>query len=811
MTEAAGRCLQHTTAVSKRAAAFVLSAGLVLAGSLATAQTGAAPAPAAQAAPAQQAPTVNTGTPAATQTRSAGSNTQQQQNNFDPVTGRRLTDTDRTPQDKDNTTVERTGATQPLSEFQQLVATSTGRTLPIYGASLFGGVPSTFAPVDDLAVAADYTLGPGDQIHVQVFGQVNLDATYNVDRTGSIFIPSVGTFHVAGLKFSQLADYLRTQLGHVYRNFDLTVNMGQLRSIPVFILGQAVRPGSYTIGSLSTLLNALFASGGPTPQGSLRDIQVKRAGKTVIDFDLYDLLLHGDKSKDIRLEPGDVIFIPQVGPQVAISGSVSTPAIYELHGETSLKQLVDLAGGFTNVASIASARLERIYEHTERSIIDLDLTASATTQLRNGDIVTISPILGRFKDAITLRGNVANPGRYVWHEGMRLLDLIPSRDALVTRNYYDKLNQLGSVTTQAANPDKTGELGVRSGIVAAPTTGGNSSSGAPVAAALTDTNTPFAAVNDVVLPAPDIDWSYAVISRQSKVDLTTSLLAFSPGKLFLEGDQTQNLELLPGDVVTIFSKADIRVPVRQQTRFIRLEGEFNAPGTYSVLPGETLRQLLRRVGGLTPDAYLFASQFTRESTRRVEVQRQQDFADSLDAQIASATASLANSAIGTNDPTASTADARQAVARLRRIQPMGRIVLSLLPDSRTVDDVPDLVLEDGDRFIVPRTPSSVSVQGQVYNANAFLFERGKRVKGYLHQAGGPDRLADKKRMFVVRADGSVYSQQYGNVVHANIFPGDTIVVPPILTRSNLLRNIIGLTSVASSVGFNLAALVYLTR
>lgn len=821
VTVAHSRSLQYRNAVSKRSLLSV-AAGFLFAGSLALAQTGAAApsAPASVSAP-QTGPTLSS--PGATtqqQNRQGNGATQnqqtqngQQQNNFDPVTGRRLTDSN-SQDNKNNDQVDRTGGVAPLSEFQQLVAASTGRVLPIYGANLFGGVPSTFAPVDDMPVTPDYTLGVGDQIHVQLTGQVNLDAAYTVDRTGSIFIPQVGSLHIAGLRFSQLPDFLHTQIGRVFRNFDLTVNMGQLRSIPIFVLGQTARPGRYTIGSLSTLLNALFASGGPTGQGTLRDIQVKRDGKVIVDFDLYDLLLRGDKSHDVRLEPGDVIFIPQIGPQVAIAGSVSSQAIYELRGETNLKQLLDLAGGFTNVASNTSARLERIYEHTERSIVDLNLANAATTDLHNGDIVTISPILGRFKDAVTLRGNVANPGRYVWHPGMRLLDLIPNREALVTRQYYDKLNQLATTPTQAANGDKSGELGIRSGINSSGGGGGTgaNANGAPVAAALADSGVPFGPANDVVLTAPDIDWSYAVVERQSKVDLTTVLLAFAPGKLLLEGDQSQNLELIAGDVVTIFSKADIRVPITQQTRFVRLEGEFIASGLYSVLPGETLRQLIRRVGGFTNDAYLFASQFTRESTRRLEAQRIQDYADSLDAQIASESSRIAGSSVVGTDPTTATSDARLAVARLRRLQASGRIVLSSLkPDSRGVDAVPDLALEDGDRFIVPRTPSSVNVQGQVYNPNAFLFERDKHAASYIHQAGGPDRTADKKRMFVLRADGSVYSQQYGNVMHAKIFPGDSVVIPPVLSHSNLFRNIVALTGVASTVGFNVAALLYLTR
>jgi polysaccharide export outer membrane protein len=274
-------------------------------------------------------------------------------------------------------------APTPLTEFQQIVAESTGRTLPIFGASMFSTPPSTFAPVDNIPVTPDYVIGPGDELRIQIWGQVNQQGSFVVDRTGSIALPEVGTVHVAGVQFSQLRDFLKSQLGRIYRNFDLNVNLGQLRSIQVFVVGQAMKPGSYSIGSLSTLLNALFASGGPLPQGSLRDIQVKRGSETITHFDLYDLLLHGDKTKDVRLESGDVIFIPDVGPQVAVMGSVTTPSIYELRGEKSFNQVIALAGGLTNAASDSKLRVERIYNHTERSVIDVDL-ASGDSALRPG-------------------------------------------------------------------------------------------------------------------------------------------------------------------------------------------------------------------------------------------------------------------------------------------------------------------------------------------------------------------------------------------------------------------------------------------
>lgn len=740
-----------------------------------------------------------------------------------------------------------------LTEFQQMVAATTGRTLPIFGASTFAGaLPSTFAPASDMTVSPDYVIGPGDELRLQIWGQINLRGAYRVDRTGAISLPGAGTIHVAGLRFDQLADFLRSQLARIYRNFDLNVNMGQLRSIQVFVVGEARMPGSYSISALSTLLNALFASGGPLPQGSLRNIQVKRDGRTIAHFDLYELLLHGNKSSDVQLSQGDVIFIPPVGAQVAVAGSVNNPAIYELKSETTIKQVLQLAGGRTSTAVNSQARVERIYNHAVRSIVEVNLAQPTAFPMQDGDIVTVNAIVDRFKDAVTLRGNVANPGRYVWHAGMRVSDLIPNKDALITRSYWQRKNDLGQMTVNyepelernargipqplnSANsstqgtPDQAGANQDQSGTtpsqLAAPNAQSavaaqqaatasqqsttTSTGGSSLGSALAGGVGRFPAKTDVALSAPDIDWNYAVVERQDATTLRTSLLPFNLGRVVLDGDQSQNLALLPGDVVTIFSTADIRVPTSEQTRFVRLEGEFVGAGVYSVRPGETLRELLRRAGGFTPDAYLYASEFTRESTRRVQQQRLNEYADHLEAQAASATAAGQATALNAQDAMAATAAASTAqtlIAQLRRARPNGRIVLQLKPDSRGVDSVPDLALEDGDRFVVPRVPSNVSVEGEVYSANAFLYKRGARTIDYLREAGGPDRQADMKHAFVLRADGSVFSQQYGNLKHATIFPGDTIVIPPQLQRRSIMRSLVDIATVVGQFGIGIAAI-----
>ena len=714
----------------------------------------------------------------------------------------------------------------PPSEFQRVVQETSGPLLQIYGANIFNLVPSTFAPVDDIPVTPDYVIGPGDEIRLQVWGQVDLRGSYFVDRTGSISLPDVGTVHVAGIQFSQLSDFLKSQLARVYRNFDLNVNLGQLRSIQVFVAGQARKPGSFTIGSLSTLLNALFASGGPLPQGSLRDIQVKRGGATVTHFDLYDLLLHGDKTKDVRLEPGDVIFIPDVGPQVAVVGSVTTPAIYELHGETTFNQVIALAGGLTNVAADSKIRVERIDKHTQHSVIEVDLAASDSPPVQDGDILNVNSILGRFENGVTLRGNVANPGRYPWHQGMRISDLIPSVETLVTRNSYLRQNQLGQ-TSSDYSPDysaSNGSLGLRSGpasdAAANRDAPGTSGGGNSVGAALTAGSSTFGPTTDVILTAPDVDWNYAVIERQRAADLVTTLVPFNLEKAVVDKDPAQDLTLLPGNIVTVFSKADIRVPVAQQSKFVRLEGEVVGAGIYYVQPGETLRQVLTRAGGLTPNADLFASEFTRDAVRRLQKQRILEYADELDSQITATSAASSTTALTDRDAAAaaaSSATARAVVNRLRQAQPTGRIVMPLKPDSQGIDALPDIALQDGDRLVVPRVPDTVTVEGQVYNANAFLYVKGRRVKDYLRLAGGPDRVADKGREFVLRADGSVVSHQQGNLAQHALFaesdfdnlvlyPGDTIIVPPIIQKTAVLRNLSDIATILEGFGLGAAAI-----
>ena len=635
------------------------------------------------------------------------------------------------------------------NEFQELVAQSLGYGLPLFGYNLFGGVPSTFAPVDRVPVTSDYVVGPGDEIVIRAWGQVDMDFRAVVDRSGTISIPKVGIVNVAGIRFQDLNGYIKTAIGRIFRNFELNVTMGELRSIQIFVVGQARRPGSYTVSSLSTLVNALFATGGPSAIGTMRRVQLKRGDRTVTEFDIYDLLVKGDKSRDVPLLSGDVIYMPAAGQRVAIAGSVNTPAIYELKGETTLGALIELAGGFTTTAASQKAVVERIVDRKARIVDEFTLdNAGFAKVLQDGDLIKLSSLSPKFENAVTLRGTVASPGRYPWREGLRIRDIIPDREALIVPDYWQRQNREGLVIGQ-----QRPRMQVRRTY-------------------------------------DEINWDFALIERLDYSDLTPLLITFNLGRAIIEGDQSNNVPLRPGDVVTIFSKADFQVPISRQTKYVRLEGEFMSPGIYQILPGETLRQLVARIGGFTSNAYVFGSEFTRESTREFQQRRLDEALEFLQRDIQRNLAASASGATSKEDVEGARLRAegqQQLVARLRQLKAAGRIVLELPIQQPQLKDLPELALEDGDRYLVPPRPSTISVIGAVYNQNAFIYRPDSRVSDYLARAGGPTRDADTGSIYLIRADGVVVSRRQSGWFSSSfeseqMMPGDTVVVPEELEK-----------------------------
>ncbi len=793
---------------------------------------------------------------------------------------------------------------EPLTEFQKFVASTTGKVLPIYGAGLFRRVPSTFAPLDLTPVPSDYLVGPGDELRIRVWGQVTFQADVRVDRSGEVYLPHVGPVHVAGMPFSALDGHLREAIARVYRNFDLTVDVGQIRAIQVYVAGQARRPGVYTVSSLSTLVDALFASGGPSLQGSMRHIQLRRGSTVVTDFDLYNLLSNGDKSKDVQLLSGDVIFIPAVGPMVALNGSVRNPAIYELRGDESLAELIADAGGVSAVAAEARVSIERIEDHHDRRSMEVAYDqAGLATRMADGDLVYVYSIVPAYQKTVILRGNTANPGRFAWHPGMRVSELIPDKDSLITRNYWWRRTQLGlpapdfepvngfgqmrqpadnqpitlkpppaksenspnqpassqdqypnpqdqypnlqnpnpldssgtemsqSANQQGANLQQNGYLqqdgfGLQQGqggfqvnrSLTADQRGGSGS----LAAAQANSATRFSSSpqrTETLLLAPEIDWNFAAIERLQPDNLKTTIIPFDLGKLVLQHDASQDLELQPGDVLSIFSEADIRVPIAQQTKLVKLEGEFVHAGAYTVEPGETLRHLVERAGGFTPDAYLFGSEFSRESTRAIQQARIDEYVRSVDMEMQRGRMALAAAGMTSpQDPTSATAaqaSERELLASLHRIRATGRIVLAFKSDSSGTAGLPDIAMEDGDRFVVPSQPANINVVGAVYDQNSFLYHPDRHVKTYLQMAGGPNRNADARHAFVIRADGEVISRSSQGGPWGDEFsklrmnPGDTIVVPDKTIKPSTLRSVLDWSQMFSQFALGAAALSYL--
>jgi protein involved in polysaccharide export with SLBB domain len=722
---------------------------------------------------------------------------------------------------------------QPLppltqTEFQNFVASTTGVRLSIFGSNLFRRNPDSFSPSQLSPVSSDYVIGPDDELRVRISGATNYSGNLRVDRAGSIFIPQVGAVQVAGLRFSQLDQRLRSSIANEYKNFDLSVEAGRLRSIQVYLAGQVVSPGAYQVSAMSTLVNGLFAGGGPNTHGSLRHLLLKRDGKVVADFDLYGLLLRGDKTGDIRLQPEDVVFVPAVGPEAAILGSVRDEAIYELREGEVLSDLIKAAAGPTAIAAQSKVLIDRASSGSQREGIDIAYDQISHTAVYDGDIVRILPSIPSYRDTVTLRGRVANAGRMTWRPGMRLSDLIPDRDSLLSRNYWWQRSHLG-LPSQEFQSDVVAppvlarkfkqDVNSSDNTVGETVDAEHSTTKASVADLLaSDPTTSAATTNDnfirVRLTEEDIDWNYAVIERTNPEDLKTRLIPFDLGELVEKHDPSQNLPLEAGDVVTIFSVRDLRQPVDLLTKYVTVEGEVGHPGVYSVHPGETLAEVVSRAGGLDSKAYLYAAEFTRESARRFQQRRIDEYVQEVDLEVRRGALDAANASLtGAAITSANTLAQDRFLEQLRKLRATGRVILGVHPNTVSLATLPPFELENGDRFVVPSRPATISIVGAVYNPNVFLIKPDLSVKEYLLLAGGPTRNADSSKMFIVRADGSTENRSTKSGIFGDAFlrirlnPGDTLIVPEKRLRPNIaLKTFTDYTQIFSQLALGAAAI-----
>jgi protein involved in polysaccharide export with SLBB domain len=710
------------------------------------------------------------------------------------------------------------------SEFQRFVEDATGRLLPVFGADFFAQGPSGPNTVDNVPVSGDYIIGPGDELMIRAWGSIDVDYRATVDRNGQVNLPKVGSFNVAGVHASEIEKHLRAQIGRVFTNFSLNVTLGQLRGVKVFVVGPAQQPGVYTLASQSTILSAVVAAGGPGPNGSMRRVLLRRDGKLMSELDVYDFLVQGDKSKDIQLQAGDVVVFQPVGPRVALTGALETPGIYELKNpQEPLRDVLRYAGGAPVLANQNRGQLERIdpsQPKAARMVEEFKLDASGVQKpLRDGDVVTLLEISPEFANAVTLKGHVAQPLRYPYKPGMRISDLIPDKDALISPDFYRRKNLLVQMIDEEEDevPRRrlNGELpasGAQESDAQASRPRTTSQREAVKAAAEKAKKTPSALFDE-------LNWDYAVIERLNSKDISTQVIPFNLGKAVLQHDPLQDLQLMPGDVVTVYSQKDIRVPVARQTRLVALEGEVTAPGVYQLIPGETLKSLLMRVGGLTPQAYVYGLEFSREETRqrqRENLQAAMQRLQALSATQAARTAANAREDGADRSATVSQAATQAQMARLAQLQPNGRIALELAPDASGIDSLPDVPLEHGDRISVPARPGFVTVAGAVLNNNGFLWKPGRTAGDYVRLAG-LDEAADRSNMFILRADGTVSSANdrrgffsFGGVESQVLQPGDAVIIPNQLDYETwgraLVRNLKDWSQIFSQFGLGAAAI-----
>jgi protein involved in polysaccharide export with SLBB domain len=695
-----------------------------------------------------------------------------------------------------------------------------------FGYDLFEGVPSTFAPVSDIQVPVDYIVGPGDTLDIQLYG--NQPATYEltVGRDGRINFPKLGPIMVSGMSFDDARNAIEQRVAQQLIGSRVSVTMGDLRSIRVFVLGEAEKPGSYTVSGLSTMTNALFVSGGVKKIGSLRNIELKRNGKLVSVLDLYSLLLHGDTSADQQLLPGDVIFIPPIGNTVSVYGAVRRPAIYELKNEKTVDQIIDVAGGLVPDADGKLVQLERIQPSNLRRMIDIDLTTTAgrTALLANGDKVRVPAIRPTLEHSVELTGYVFRPGKFEYHPGLRLSDVIQSFDELrpeADRHYVmirrevppeervqvisadlegalikrgtdadpklqprDKIYVFNLAASRErvvepvlrdlelqATPDKPAQIVTIDGQVKAP-------GRYPLE--------PSMHVSDLIRAGGSLDDSAyageAELSRYEVVNGNARQTALIPISLaaIRRGDPAADVKLMPYDTLVIKI-----TPQWDEPGNILVQGEVRFPGTYPIHRGEKLSSILERAGGFTDLAFVEGAVFIREELKKREKDQlvlltdrlQRDLA-ALSLEAISLSAATSNAA-GASTSAQGLAIGQQLLVQLRQTKPVGRLVIDL---NRVMHGkAGDVMVRNGDKLLIPKQTQEITILGEVQSPTSHVYRTGLTRDDYIALSGGTTQQADRARIYIVHANGDVVSGQrtgwFRRSQTIEMRPGDTIIVP----------------------------------
>jgi protein involved in polysaccharide export with SLBB domain len=696
-----------------------------------------------------------------------------------------------------------------------------------------GGLGNHSMPVD-LPIGPDYVLGTGDGLTINLWGGISQSFARVIDREGKIALPEAGSLVVAGLSLQQARSNIEGALKSQYHNAQVDVTIARLRTVRVYVVGDVQRPGAYDVSSLSTPLNAIYEAGGPTGVGSLRIVRHYRGQQLIREVDLYSFLLHGVRMDDERLQAGDTLLIPPAGPQIAIFGMVKRPAIYELKGDSTLKEVLDDAGGVTVAAALDHITVERIDANKQRETVSLESPASGTPAaaveriasfaVKDGDRVHVASILPYSERAIYVEGHVVRPGKFSFRDGMQLSDVIRSYQDLLPEPatqgeivrlvapdfhpetiQFDLADALIGNTNPALRPFDTIRIRGRY-EVDAPQVAIRGEVLRPGSYAMSQNMTPAKLVSmaggfkrDALLSTADLA-SYTVQNGEKVVSQRASI--------HIDNDAFDKVPLKPGDILTIHQLSgwnDIGASVI-------LEGEVTYPGSYGLQEGEHLSSVLRRAGGLRDTAYASGAILIRNQVKDLEEKTKVELIHQI--ETSSASARLAPN-LGNGDQTAllqaATQQQAEVLQRLKSQPASGRLVIHISADINSWAGTPaDIEMHAGDVLTVPKRPGFILVSGQVYNAAALTYVPGKEASWYLRRAGGTNDVANRKEVFVIRANGSVIGRRSGewygtNVLSTRLDPGDVIVVPQRIIGGSLFwKNLLTVAQISSSIAFTAA-------
>ncbi|PVY70812.1 protein involved in polysaccharide export with SLBB domain [Tamilnaduibacter salinus] len=750
----------------------------------------------------------------------------------------------------------RSDSSKPSTDDQGEAQGSGEDSLEPYGYELFAGAPSTFAPVTEIPMPSDYVIGPGDVVRVQLYGKKNAQFELAVNRDGNIEIPEIGPHNVAGQTFRELQANIKNLISESFIGVRASVSLGELRSMRIFVLGEARTPGAYTVSSLSTITNALFVSGGVQRSGSLRRIKHKRDGEVIGELDLYDLLLDGDTSDDARLQPGDVIFIPPVGPRVGISGEVYRPALYELDGATTVEQAVQLAGGMTAQAYPQITRIERTNDDYLRVIAEANLTKAAGRQMavQPGDRISIAAISDITGQYVEVKGAATRTGRFAWVPGMRISSLFTSLDAslmpvadkryaaVVRTDPDDDTISVINVRLRNAvqNPGSAADIQLQekdqllvfsdAGKVKGGEEGRNFTREQlfnPVLRRLKAQAGPGHPQQTVSISGPvrypgeyPMPASHAVrdaIWVAGGLKDSASLYAAEIARYETPeqgSTETRIIEInlktaMNGNGAERLQSRDRllvkRIPEYARQRTVSLEGEIEYPGEYTFRKGESLQSVIRRAGGLTDNAFPRGAVFTREDLKRREAQRLKEAEERLKGDLLGQ--QLQGEDFGNQANADSESTLEDLLDQVQDARPVGRMVIDLQAVLNE-GEYQSIRLQDGDTLTVPEIPQSVSVFGEVQFPTSHLHKPGLTAEDYIDRSGGPTAQADEDRVYVVKADGSVILPEDSNWfggTPTNLGPGDTIIMPIDVDRISQLKLWTNVSQIVYQIALGAAA------